>query len=111
MAAANFHRWDDVPQFEVTPQIGRRAISGEKAMVTQFHLAKGAVVAQHNHPHEQILIIVSGVIEFESAGDERILRPGDVVHVPSNVPHGGTMMEDTVTYEIFSPPRQEFLTD
>jgi len=111
MAVANFYKWDDVPRVEVTPQIGRRAISGEKAMVTQFHLAKAAVVAQHNHPHEQILIIVSGVIEFESAGDRRILRPGDVAHVPSNVPHGGMMLEDTVTYEIFSPPRQEFLTD
>ncbi len=111
MTTASFFRWPELSQFAMTPQIRRRSISGERVMVAQFHLSQGAAVAQHSHPQEQIICILSGIIEFESNGEKRVLRTGDVVHLPSNVSHGGIAMEDTVTLEIFSPPREELLTE
>jgi quercetin dioxygenase-like cupin family protein len=58
-----------------------------------------------------MIYVLSGKIEFESSDGRRDLTGGDVVHLPAHVPHGGRAVEDTITLEIFSPPREEFLTN
>jgi quercetin dioxygenase-like cupin family protein len=110
MSKAAFHRWADLPQTEMTPQIKRRLISGEKVMMVLLTFDQGAIVAQHKHPHEQITHIVSGSMEFEIDGEKRVLSSGEAAYVPSNVPHGAVLLADTVTLEVFSPPREDFLS-
>ena len=111
MNIPNYYNWDDLPETAIVPRIGRRMVSGEKMTVVMYNLAKGATVGQHQHPHEQVIYVLSGAVEFESNDGKRILKSGDVVHLPSNVPHGGIAIEDTVTLEMFSPPREDFLTN
>jgi quercetin dioxygenase-like cupin family protein len=111
MTTPNYYNWDDLPETAMARQIGRRMVSGDQMTVVMLTLAEGATVAQHRHPHEQMIYVISGEIAFESGDDRRLLHSGDIVHLPSNVPHGGVALEDTVTIEIFSPPRQEFLTN
>ncbi|MBN1991280.1 MAG: cupin domain-containing protein [Anaerolineae bacterium] len=94
----------------MAPQIQRRLVSGEKVMVVQVTLEQGAVVPVHHHPHEQMSCILSGKLEFESNGAKRVVSEGEVVHLPSNVPHGVVALADAVVLDIFSPPREDFLT-
>lgn len=110
MSEVKFYTWTDLPQTTMTPQITRRLVSGEKLMLVELMLAKGAVVGVHSHAHEQITHIVSGALEFEVQGEKRIVHSGEVFLVPSNVPHGAVALADTVTLEAFSPPREDFLT-
>jgi quercetin dioxygenase-like cupin family protein len=80
-------------------------------MSVYLTLDKGAIVGEHKHPHEQISHIISGSMEFEVAGEKRVMGPGEVLYIPSNVPHAAVALEDTINIEIFSPPREDFLTD
>jgi quercetin dioxygenase-like cupin family protein len=54
--------------------------------------------------------VLSGRLEFDVQGEKRVVGPGEVAHLPPNVPHGAVALEDSVTLEIFSPPREDFLS-
>ena len=110
MTEASYFKWVDLPQTAMTPNIDRRLVSGEKFMIVELALAKGAIVAEHSHPHEQMTHVVSGRLEFDVQGEKRVLGRGEVAHLPPNVPHGAVALEDSVTLEIFSPPREDFLS-
>ncbi len=105
-------RWDDLPREEVTDLISRKLITGQDMMIAQVFLDEGAVVPMHHHVNEQITYIVSGALRFW-IGDESAepidVRAGEVLHIPSHVPHKALALEDTLDVDIFSPPRQDWL--
>jgi quercetin dioxygenase-like cupin family protein len=111
MNQGTFYKWADMPQTPMTPQIRRRLVCGEKVMSVEFSLDKGAIIAEHKHPHEQITHIISGKIEFTVGDQKHVMGPGEVLHIPSNIPHSAVALEDTLNIEIFSPPREDFLSD
>jgi quercetin dioxygenase-like cupin family protein len=39
------------------------------------------------------------------------VHSGEVVVLPSNVPHAVVALQDTQVLDVFSPPREDFLTD
>jgi quercetin dioxygenase-like cupin family protein len=103
--------WDRMEMEKVTDVIHRKVISGERAMLAHIYLDKGARVPMHSHENEQITYLVEGVLKFW-IGEEReelVLRAGEVLHIPSNVPHEAEALEDCVDIDVFSPPRQDWL--
>jgi quercetin dioxygenase-like cupin family protein len=104
------HTWDAVPLEVMSEVISRKVISGQKAMVAQVFLKKDAVVPEHHHESEQITYILEGALKFELEGQEVIVRQGEVLHIPSNVPHRAVALEDTLDLDIFSPIRTDWLT-
>ncbi len=110
MSQACYYKWANLPQTAITPQIGRRLVSGEKVMIAQFTFVKGVNIEKHKHPHEQMTHILSGKVEFDIRGQKRVISHGEMVHLPPNVPHAVAILEDTVTFDIFSPPREDFLS-
>lgn len=101
--------WKSLPVIEMDDRIKLRSVSGERLLVAKYKLEAGATVAQHQHPHEQVICVLSGRIDFEISGEPYLLEADDVVHIPSNVSHGGTAVEDTITIEAFSPPRPDLM--
>jgi quercetin dioxygenase-like cupin family protein len=104
------HIWDSVPLEVMSEVISRKVISGQKAMVAQVFLKKDAVVPEHQHESEQITYILEGALKFELEGREVVVRKGEVLHIPSNVPHRAVALEDTLDLDIFSPIRTDWLT-
>jgi quercetin dioxygenase-like cupin family protein len=102
--------WDTVRKETLNEKIWRKVISGEKAMVAQVFIAKDGVVPTHQHESEQISYIIEGALKFELEGKEIIVRAGDVLHIPSNVPHMAVALEDTLDLDVFSPIRMDWLT-
>jgi quercetin dioxygenase-like cupin family protein len=110
--AATWHRWDDLPKERLNPLIDRRLITGDGIMLAHVYLKKGAVVPLHTHENEQITYVLDGALKFWTGeGDEReqIVRAGEVLHIPSNVPHKAEALEDTLDLDVFNPPRQDWL--
>ncbi len=105
------YTWDSVPLEVMSGLISRKVISGQKAMVAQVFLKKDAVVPEHHHESEQITYILEGALKFELDGQEVIVRQGEVLHIPSNVPHRAVALEDTLDLDIFSPLRTDWLTN
>src|SRR5271157_4348146 len=102
--------WDTVKKEVMNPRLWRKVISGDKAMVAQVFIAKGGVVPTHQHESEQISYIVDGALKFDLEGQEVIVRAGELLVIPSNVPHSAIALEDTMDFDIFSPIRVDWLT-
>jgi quercetin dioxygenase-like cupin family protein len=112
MADATHYRWDDLPREELSPEIGRRIITGDSMMIAHVYLAKGAVVPKHAHHNEQITYILEGVLRFRLGEDESQqvdVAAGEVLHIPAHLPHTAVALEDTLDVDVFSPPRQDWL--
>ncbi|MGH9313400.1 MAG: cupin domain-containing protein [Vicinamibacterales bacterium] len=105
------HRdWSTIPVERVSDGIERQMIWGERLMVCRLRLAPHVVTPVHSHPHEQITIVERGRVRFVVGGTERVSSEGDVLHFPSRVEHGATMLdEEVVLIDIFSPVREDFL--
>src|SRR5580765_6066401 len=106
-----FYTWDDMEKEVLSDTIARKIISGDKAMVAQVFLKKGAVVPEHHHESEQITYILEGALRFELEGKVVTVRKGEVLTIPSNVPHRAVALEDTLDLDIFSPIRGDWLTN
>ena len=104
-----FFTWDEMEKEVLSPTIGRKIISGERAMVSQVFLGKGAVVPEHHHESEQITYILEGALEFLIEGRRIVVGKGQVLLIPSNVPHAAVALEDTLDLDIFSPIRHDWL--
>jgi len=101
--------WDEMEKEILSASIARKIISGDKAMVAQVFLAKGAVVPEHHHESEQITYILEGALKFEIDGRDIVVHAGEVLCIPSNMPHKAIALEDTVDLDVFTPPRADWL--
>src|SRR5205807_7968264 len=101
--------WDSVPLEVMSEMISRKIISGDKAMVAQVFLKKDAVVPEHHHESEQITYILEGALKFQIEGREIVVGKGEVLLIPSHVPHSAVALEDTLDLDIFSPIRHDWL--
>ena len=106
-------RWTDVPVEQMNPMLSRAFITGSQAMLARVDLKKGCVVPRHSHPNEQIAWIVEGSLVFvlgETGAEQRItVRAGEVLVIPAHLPHAAEALEDTVDYDIFAPPRADWI--
>ena len=105
------HRWDEIALEKVTEMISRKIVTGEREMLAQIYLKKGAVVPMHNHESEQMTYVLQGALKFLIAGEEITVREGEVLHIPSRIPHQAEALDDTFELDVFSPIRQDWVGD
>lgn len=106
------YRWDEVPREQVTAMLDRRLIIAERVMLARVSLKKGCIVPMHSHEHEQVTSVLSGALRFWIGQDEAetlVVHAGQVLHLPSYVPHKAEAVEETEVLDLFSPPRQDWL--
>jgi quercetin dioxygenase-like cupin family protein len=108
-SAATLHRWDEIALEKVTEMISRKIVSGEREMLAQIYLKRGALVPIHTHDSEQMTYILQGALRFLVDGEEIIVREGEVLHIPSRLPHQAEALEDTLELDVFSPVRAEWM--
>jgi quercetin dioxygenase-like cupin family protein len=103
--------WDEFPTVEYVPGVLRQTVSGEKTMMTRIVYRGGAVIPEHSHEAEQIMLVVEGRLWVKVAGEEAEVGPGALIVIPSNWIHAFRQLsdEDVVFYECFAPIRLEYL--
>ncbi len=115
MAAKNevsFYRWDSMKKERVSDMLERRLITGDRMMLAHVYLKKGCIVPKHSHENEQLTYILEGALKFkigEDGAEEIVVSAGEVLLIPSNVPHMAEALEETLDVDVFSPPRQDWL--
>jgi quercetin dioxygenase-like cupin family protein len=114
MSVPTHYRWENLPREALKPDLGRRLISGERVMLAQVYLQKGCVVPRHSHDNEQLTWILEGTLRLwlgEDGAEEMFdVHAGEVLHIPSNIPHRAEALEDTLDVDVFSPPREDWLS-
>lgn len=109
---ARHFRWDDIPKERLNDLLDRRFITGERMMLSHVYMKKGCLVPRHFHENEQITYVLEGAMRFWLGEDEKqelVVRAGEVLTIPSNLPHKALALEDTLDVDIFCPPRQDWL--
>jgi len=112
LAGCTYSRWSEVPLENVTPQLDRKLLTGDRMMLAQVFLKGGCIVPKHQHENEQFTYILSGALKFflgEDGAETVVVSAGEVLHIPSMVWHRAEALEDTLDVDIFSPPRADWL--
>jgi quercetin dioxygenase-like cupin family protein len=94
---------------QVTDKIVRKVLSGKQGMIVWWTMQAGAHAAAHKHPHEQIMWMLSGRMDFRIGDDMRSCIAGDFAVIPGGVEHEAWFPEDTQVIDVFAPPREDFL--
>jgi quercetin dioxygenase-like cupin family protein len=109
---ARFHRWEDMPRERLTAFLDRRFLYGERVMLSHIYMKKGCLVPKHHHENEQLSYCLEGKILFKvgpNEDKEHLLEAGDVIVLPSNLPHSAMALEDSLSLDVFSPPRRDWI--
>jgi len=101
--------WHTVPLEELNPLLQRQFVVGQEIMLARVLLKKGCIVPEHSHHNEQLTYIVEGALKFYIDGREIVVHAGEVLCIPSNMPHKAEAMEDTVDLDVFTPPRVDWI--
>src|ERR1700741_1374083 len=101
--------WNKVEREKLNDLIDREMGGGNKLMVARVFLKKGAHVPQPPHHNEQVTYILDGALKFAIDGKEIVVRAGEVLCIPPNMPHEAWALEDTVDLDVFTPPREDWL--
>ncbi len=101
--------WSTIPLEDLNPLLQRQFVVGEDVMVARVLLKKGCIVPLHSHYNEQLTYILEGALKFWIDGKEIVVRAGEVLTIPRNMPHKAEALEDTVDLDIFNPPRANWI--
>ena len=108
-ATAQLYKWDDVVLENVRDGISRKFIAGDREMVAQITLKRGATVPTHSHESEQLTYVITGALKFTLGGQDITVRAGELLRIPSWMPHSAEAVEDTFELDLFSPLRQDWI--
>jgi quercetin dioxygenase-like cupin family protein len=101
--------WHRIPLEDLNPLLQRQFVAGQEIMLARVLLKKGCVVPEHSHHNEQLTYILDGVLKFWIDGQEIVVHAGEVLCIPSNMPHKAEALEDTVDLDVFTPPRADWI--
>lgn len=102
-------RWSDIPTEVLNPLLERQIIVGDQIMVSRLLLRKNCVVPLHSHVNEQVSYIQEGALKFTIDNREIVVRGGEFLCIPPNVPHAAIALEDTWAVDTFTPPREDWI--
>jgi quercetin dioxygenase-like cupin family protein len=108
------YNWATIPQEQMNPKTVRQAIHTERMTIARIQLLQGAIVPMHHHENEQVTIMRSGALRFVFGGSENrrevIVRTGDVLPIPPNVPHMVEALEDSMATDVFCGRREDWIS-
>jgi quercetin dioxygenase-like cupin family protein len=104
------HIWNEIPAEALSPRMTRKVIHSERLTIARLSLARGAVVPQHAHEHEQVTTVLSGRLQFQLDGRELELGAGESLEIPPFVAHGVTALEDSDILDLFAPRREDWIS-
>lgn len=101
--------WKSVPLEVLSETFSRKIITGERAMLAQVFVKKGGIIPEHHHESEQLSYVLQGSLKFVIQEKEVLVSAGEVLVIPSQVPHRIVALEDSLSLDIFSPIRNDWL--
>jgi quercetin dioxygenase-like cupin family protein len=102
--------WTSIPIENLNPLLGRQLVVGQNIMLARVLLKKGCVVPEHSHPNEQVTFILEGALKFWIDGKEIVVKTGETLTIPPNMPHKAEAVDDTVDLDVFYPPRADWMS-
>jgi quercetin dioxygenase-like cupin family protein len=109
MTTVRVHRWDEISLQKITEMMSQKIVAGEREMLAQIYVKRGALIPLHSHESEQMTYILQGAMKFVVAGEEITVREGEVLHIAPWTPHQAEALDDTFELDVFSPIRPDWV--
>lgn len=106
---AKRHVWSKVELETLNPLLQRQLVTGTNVMLGRILLKKGCVVPLHSHHNEQLSYVMEGALKFTIYGKHTIVHAGEVLTIPPHVPHLVKALRDSITLDVFHPPRMDWI--
>jgi quercetin dioxygenase-like cupin family protein len=103
------YEWDRITKEQLNPVCARQVIHGETLTVARLYMSKGCLVPVHHHHNEQISMVDQGRLKFVLDGQEIVVKAGEVLRIPPDVPHSAEALEDSIATDLFSPVREDWI--
>lgn len=83
----------------------------DSILMARVEFEAGAVGEIHAHTHSQVSYVQSGEFDVYIDGVETRLGPGDSFYIKPNLDHGAVCRTAGVLLDVFSPVREDFLSE
>jgi quercetin dioxygenase-like cupin family protein len=93
---------------EIFPGFHARVVHSARMSFSWVDIDVGAVFAEHQHPHEQVVNVLEGELELIVEGSTYRLVPGQVFVIPPNAKHHGRAITRCRVLDVFAPVREEY---
>jgi quercetin dioxygenase-like cupin family protein len=103
------YNWAAIPEEKLNKLTSRWVIHTPQATIARWWFGKGAIVAWHHHVNEQVTMLKSGLLRFETPEKEVLVRPGEVLRIPPNLPHRVEALEESTATDLFTPAREDWM--
>jgi quercetin dioxygenase-like cupin family protein len=104
------YNWAGISEEKMNPLLSRWVIHTDHMTMARLWIGKGAVVPMHSHFNRQVTMLQSGALEFEMGGEQFVMKPGDVLVIPPDMPHRVTAIEESTATDLFTPARQDWIS-
>lgn len=96
--------WEDEEFVEVRPGIFGATIQMPQLSVTLYRYSPGSSWEEHQHPHDQITMVLEGAIEFRVGGHPLRLSQGQLAAIAGGTVHGATVRDSSpaVSLNVFT---------
>lgn len=106
---AKHHVWSKIELETLNPLLQRQLVTGTNVMLGRILLKKGCIVPLHSHHNEQLSYVIEGALRFTIHGKDTVVHAGEVLTIPPHVPHLVKALRDSVTLDVFHPPRMDWI--
>jgi len=110
-----FYSWNEIVRdLNANPSLpagmSRQSIVGDRVMLCMHEAFPNLKCTPHQHEAEQFSVVLKGRMRFVIGEEERVLGPGEVAHIPANVPHSIESLEEYVqVLDVFAPLRPDII--
>jgi quercetin dioxygenase-like cupin family protein len=100
---------DECSRHTIFPGVSIATCAAERMMLSHVVMEPGATVAEHQHPHEQVGMVLEGQAIFFIGAEQKKMRKGDMYRIPGNVKHRVVASEEGLkALDIFYPIRDDY---
>ncbi|MFK7925459.1 MAG: cupin domain-containing protein [Bacteroidia bacterium] len=111
-ASKEFLLGAELPWEEVGPGLKRQIMGFDgKIMMVKVQFEAGGIGQMHEHHHSQVTYVESGEFEMTIGDEVKTLKGGDSFYIPPHVMHGCVCTKGGILLDVFSPHREDFLTE
>lgn len=102
-----FYTRETMRQLDQTGGIFRCFASGQKLSIMRCEMLPGSVVPMHDHPHEQVGVVLEGEFDFVIGTERKRLKAGDMYIIPGGTPHSAVALDRKAVFvDAWTPPRE-----
>ncbi len=108
-SSEKYYPLGSLPLREDVPGARMWAVALEKTMLTYFEVQPHSRFESHSHESEQITLVLEGELFFEVGGRVVGVKAGEVIALPSDLPHAVFTREEAVkAVDAWSPVREKY---